>query len=288
MDIIQLRNSMPKETPDSSAKSGLGVAGISKPNIGEFPPRKEVKTSSVGPLPHIRSASETRRSVMKETLVSGNASYHSNDMVPKMHCPDVATPQTPRLAFNSPVYHFSKFSPAVAPAELYPPSYGIYPMNPRLNVSTPTLVGPNSSQKLLNMPSTPKLNRSGSLRRSLDSALLKPLYPHHRYNHYYHSNDTHKFEPTPAYPAQPAQPGPVYVQPYSASPRPSVSTYSSGTPRRLTDKMLPPIPPQDSQQVLFEAAMRLRDSQISSYSAQWQHNAHLSPLPATYQSSPWI
>ncbi|EZF31755.1 hypothetical protein H109_01297 [Trichophyton interdigitale MR816] len=287
MESIPLRNTMPKETPDSSAKSGLGVAGIPKPNIGEFP-RQEVKTSSIGPLPHSRAASETRGSVMKETLVPSNASYRSNDMVPKMHCPDVAIPQTPRLAFNSPVYHSPKFSPAVAPAELYPPTYGLYPMNPRLNVSTPALVGPNSSQKPLNMPSTPTFNRSGSLRRSLDSALLKPPYPHHRHNHYYHSNDTYKFEPTPAYPAQPAQPGPVYFQPYSASPRPSVSTYSSGTPRRLTDKTLPPIPPQDPQQVLFEAAMRLRDSQISSYSAQWQHNAHLSPLPATYQSSPWI
>ncbi|EFR03487.1 hypothetical protein MGYG_06485 [Nannizzia gypsea CBS 118893] len=283
-DSIPLQNTISKTPHNSLSKPGLGTTGTPKPNMGEFPPSKGVKSSSVVPPPHRKAASETRGSIVKETLIPGNASYHSNDMIPKIYRPEIPMPQTPRLAFNSPVYHSPKFSPAIAPAELYPPSYGIYPMNPRLNVSTPALLGPNSPQKPLNMPSTPTLNRSDSLRRSLDSALLKPPYPHNRHNPY-HSNDTYKFEPTPTYPVHPGQ---VYLHPYSASPRPSISTYSSGTPRRLTDKMLPPIPPQDPQQVLFEAAMRLRDSKTSSYSAQWQHSGHLSPLPATYQSSPWI
>lgn len=285
MKGIPLQNTMPKDSNASLPKSDLVAIGTPKPNIGEFHPPKEGKTNSVGSPPHRRAVSDTRGSMMKETLIPSNAFYRSNDILPKSHCPEVTIPQTPRLAFMSPVYHSPKFNPAVTPAELYPPSCGIYPMNPRLNMSTPALVGPNSSQKPLNTPSTPTLNRSGSLRRSLDSTLLKPRYPHHRHYPYHHPNDMYKFEPTPKYPAHPGQ---FYLQPYLASPRPSISTYSSGTPRRLTDKMLPPIPPQDPQQVLFEAAMRLRDSKISSYSAQWQHSGHPPPLPATYQSSPWI
>ncbi|EEQ32609.1 conserved hypothetical protein [Microsporum canis CBS 113480] len=286
---IPLKKTIPKERHASIPKTGLGLSRTLKLNNGEYLPRKDSKTDSVGQPPSHRIAtSETRGSFMKEALVMpSNASYHSNDITPATYGSETVMPQTPRLAFNTPVHHSPMFSPAVAPTELYPLSYGTYPMNLRLNVSTPALLGPNSSHKPLNMPSTPTLNRSGSLRRSLDSALLKPPYPNSRNNLHYHSNEAYKFENTPTYPAPPGQ---VYLQQYVASPKPSTSTYASSTPRRMADKMLPPIPPQDPQQVLFEAAMRLRDSKTSAsaYSAQWHQNGHLSPLPPTYQSSPWI
>ncbi|KAM5464931.1 hypothetical protein MferCBS49748_005190 [Microsporum ferrugineum] len=282
---IPLKKTIPKERHASIPKTGLGLSRTLKLNNGEYLPRKDSKTDSVGQPPSHRIAtSETRGSFMKEVLVMpSNASYHSNDITPAIYGSETVMPQTPRLAFNTPVHHSPMFSPAVAPTELYPLGYGTYPMNPRLNVSTPALLGPNSSHKPLNMPSTPTLNRSGSLRRSLDSALLKPPYPNSRNNLHYHSNEAYKFENTPTYPAPPGQ---VYLQQYVASPKPSTSTYASSTPRRMADKMLPPIPPQDPQQVLFEAAMRLRDSKTSA--SAWHQNGHLSPLPPTYQSSPWI
>ncbi|KAM5452067.1 hypothetical protein MaudCBS49596_003417 [Microsporum audouinii] len=282
---IPLKKTIPKERHASIPKTGLGLSRTPKLNNGEYLPRKDSKTDSVGQPPSHRIAtSETRGSFMKEALVMpSNASYHSNDITPAIYGSETVMPQTPRLAFNTPVHHSPMFSPAVAPTELYPLGYGTYPMNPRLNVSTPALLGPNSSHKPLNMPSTPTLNRSGSLRRSLDSALLKPPYPNSRNNLHYHSNEAYKFENTPTYPAPPGQ---VYLQQYVASPKPSTSTYASSTPRRMADKMLPPIPPQDPQQVLFEAAMRLRDSKTSA--SAWHQNGHLSPLPPTYQSSPWI